>query len=163
MNSIPLYPPCLQECSGFRLVRMRNPWSHGEWKGDWSDASTLWEDYPEVCLPFVCLTFLFAYATEQDVMLHLHPAAEARYLFGFSLPRSKVLAVPCHLAKNTPWPKANCPSRKQSFATVGVRDCLESLSVWCIIFCKHENKLPAWSKLLQEHKLTRPCYFFNCS
>lgn len=27
---------------------MRNPWSHGEWKGDWSDASTLWEDYPEV-------------------------------------------------------------------------------------------------------------------
>ncbi|CAN0512212.1 unnamed protein product, partial [Ectocarpus sp. 12 AP-2014] len=38
----------LQECSGFRLVRMRNPWSHGEWKGDWSDASTLWEDYPEV-------------------------------------------------------------------------------------------------------------------
>lgn len=39
---------CLQECSGFRLVRMRNPWSHGEWKGDWSDASTLWEDYPEV-------------------------------------------------------------------------------------------------------------------
>ncbi|CBN74523.1 conserved unknown protein [Ectocarpus siliculosus] len=39
---------CVQECSGFRLVRMRNPWSHGEWKGDWSDASTLWEDYPEV-------------------------------------------------------------------------------------------------------------------
>ncbi|CAN0393668.1 unnamed protein product, partial [Ectocarpus sp. 12 AP-2014] len=39
---------CGRECSGFRLVRMRNPWSHGEWKGDWSDASTLWEDYPEV-------------------------------------------------------------------------------------------------------------------
>eukprot|EP00752_Nemacystus_decipiens_P004063 g3721.t1 len=38
----------MKECSGFRLVRMRNPWSHGEWKGDWSDASTLWEDYPEV-------------------------------------------------------------------------------------------------------------------
>ncbi|CAM9184574.1 unnamed protein product [Hapterophycus canaliculatus] len=39
----------MKECSGFRLVRMRNPWSQGEWKGDWSDASTLWEDYPEVC------------------------------------------------------------------------------------------------------------------
>eukprot|EP00903_Cladosiphon_okamuranus_P016865 g15549.t2 len=38
----------MKECSGFRLVRMRNPWSHGEWKGDWSNASTLWEDYPEV-------------------------------------------------------------------------------------------------------------------
>ncbi|CAN0515836.1 unnamed protein product, partial [Scytosiphon promiscuus] len=36
------------ECSGFRLVRIRNPWSQGEWNGDWSDASTLWEDYPEV-------------------------------------------------------------------------------------------------------------------
>ncbi|CAM9797164.1 unnamed protein product [Pylaiella littoralis] len=38
----------VQECCGFRLVRLRNPWSQGEWKGDWSDASALWEDYPEV-------------------------------------------------------------------------------------------------------------------
>lgn len=27
---------------------MRDPWCQGEWKGDWSDASPLWEDYPEV-------------------------------------------------------------------------------------------------------------------
>lgn len=40
----------VQECCGFRLVRLRNPWSQGEWKGDWSDASALWEDYPEVWL-----------------------------------------------------------------------------------------------------------------
>lgn len=40
---------CFQECFGFRLLRVRNIWSQGEWKGDWSDASTLWEDYPEVC------------------------------------------------------------------------------------------------------------------
>ena len=26
------------------LFRIRNPWSQGEWSGDWSDKSTLWDD-----------------------------------------------------------------------------------------------------------------------
>ncbi|CAM9968754.1 unnamed protein product, partial [Sphacelaria rigidula] len=38
----------MKECSGFRLVRLRSPWSEGDWQGDWSDGSPLWEDYPEV-------------------------------------------------------------------------------------------------------------------
>ena len=25
-----------------KLVKLRNPWGHGEWKGDWSDCSPLW-------------------------------------------------------------------------------------------------------------------------
>eukprot|EP00039_Didymoeca_costata_P030994 m.32593 g.32593 ORF g.32593 m.32593 type:complete len:750 (+) comp8429_c0_seq2:165-2414(+) len=25
-----------------RLIKCRNPWGHGEWKGDWSDKSPLW-------------------------------------------------------------------------------------------------------------------------
>ena len=28
--------------NGVKLVRMRNPWGEGEWKGDWSDYSDLW-------------------------------------------------------------------------------------------------------------------------
>lgn len=28
----------------FNLVKLRNPWGSGEWKGDWSDKSDLWTD-----------------------------------------------------------------------------------------------------------------------
>ena len=31
-----------------RLVKLRNPWGQGEWKGDWSDHSQLWNQFPMV-------------------------------------------------------------------------------------------------------------------
>lgn len=27
-----------------RIIKMRNPWGQGEWKGDWSDGSTKWTE-----------------------------------------------------------------------------------------------------------------------
>eukprot|EP00392_Amoebophrya_sp_AT5.2_P018594 g19162.t1 len=31
-----------------KLVRIRNPWGSGEWKGDWSDKSEKWNEFPNV-------------------------------------------------------------------------------------------------------------------
>ncbi|KAL6060627.1 putative cytoskeleton-associated protein CAP5.5 [Balamuthia mandrillaris] len=31
-----------QEYKGVKLIRLRNPWGHFEWNGDWSDKSDLW-------------------------------------------------------------------------------------------------------------------------
>mmetsp|Transcript_22048 Transcript_22048/g.50271 ORF Transcript_22048/g.50271 Transcript_22048/m.50271 type:complete len:254 (+) Transcript_22048:1-762(+) len=32
----------------FWLVKIRNPWGAGEWKGDWGDKSELWKKHPRV-------------------------------------------------------------------------------------------------------------------
>ena len=32
----------VKDLSGIRLVRMRNPWGHFSWNGDWSDHSDIW-------------------------------------------------------------------------------------------------------------------------
>mmetsp|Transcript_41231 Transcript_41231/g.94847 ORF Transcript_41231/g.94847 Transcript_41231/m.94847 type:complete len:476 (-) Transcript_41231:138-1565(-) len=34
--------------STFRMLQIRNPWGSGEWTGDWSDKSDLWEKNPAV-------------------------------------------------------------------------------------------------------------------
>lgn len=36
------------EYRGFQLLQLRNPWGDHEWEGDWSDESSLWEQYPSV-------------------------------------------------------------------------------------------------------------------
>lgn len=35
------------EVSGHRLLLLRNPWGHGEWKGPWSDGSKEWSSNPD--------------------------------------------------------------------------------------------------------------------
>lgn len=34
----------VRDISGFRLLKMRNPWGHYSWRGDWSDDSDIWTD-----------------------------------------------------------------------------------------------------------------------
>ena len=32
----------VKDLDGVRLLRLRNPWGHYSWKGDWSDTSSMW-------------------------------------------------------------------------------------------------------------------------
>ena len=35
------------EDHGHELVKVRNPWGHGEWKGKWSDTDPIWSQIPQ--------------------------------------------------------------------------------------------------------------------
>ncbi|XP_030753307.1 calpain-D-like isoform X2 [Sitophilus oryzae] len=35
----------VRDIDGYRLLKLRNPWGHFVWKGDWSDNSSLWSRY----------------------------------------------------------------------------------------------------------------------
>lgn len=35
----------VRDLEGHRLLKLRNPWGHFVWKGDWSDNSTVWSLY----------------------------------------------------------------------------------------------------------------------
>jgi len=37
-----------EEKETLRLLQLRNPWGMREWKGDWADNDTMWDDYPTV-------------------------------------------------------------------------------------------------------------------
>ncbi len=37
-----------KEVDSFQMINLRNPWGTFEWKGDWSDNSPLWKQYPKV-------------------------------------------------------------------------------------------------------------------
>eukprot|EP00854_Cymbomonas_tetramitiformis_P005783 gene5783-6975_t len=36
------------EVSSIKLLQLRNPWGSFEWKGDWSDNSTKWQEHPDI-------------------------------------------------------------------------------------------------------------------
>jgi len=37
-----------KEIGGRKFVKIRNPWGHGEFTGDWADESELWDENPDV-------------------------------------------------------------------------------------------------------------------
>jgi hypothetical protein len=34
--------------NGYKLIKLRNPWASGEWKGRWSDGSEEWKKHPTI-------------------------------------------------------------------------------------------------------------------
>jgi len=36
----------LDDGSSVRLIKIRNPWGKGEWKGAWNDEDKIWDDNP---------------------------------------------------------------------------------------------------------------------
>ena len=70
------------------LFRIRNPWSEGEWSGDWSDKSTLWDDKTksqvefqkkEDGIFFMNDTDFFKYFTHVEICYILYDAISATY------------------------------------------------------------------------------------
>lgn len=43
----------VRDCiGGHRLLKLRNPWGHYSWKGDWSDDSDVWtDDLRDILMP----------------------------------------------------------------------------------------------------------------
>ena len=42
-NLLAIYQITNSEGNNVYLFKLRNPWSKGEWSGDWSDKSSLWD------------------------------------------------------------------------------------------------------------------------
>ncbi|CAD7971279.1 unnamed protein product [Amoebophrya sp. A120] len=41
-------PPSPSAPEEIELIKIRNPWGHGEWVGMWGDGSPVWDYYPEI-------------------------------------------------------------------------------------------------------------------
>ena len=70
------------------LFKIRNPWSQGEWSGDWSDKSSLWDDKAksqvefekkEDGIFFMNDTDFFKYFTHVEICYILYDAISATY------------------------------------------------------------------------------------
>ena len=67
---------------------MKNPWSKGEWNGDWSDKSSLWDDKvksqvsysdKEDGIFFMNDTDFFKYFTHVEICYVLYDATSVTY------------------------------------------------------------------------------------
>jgi hypothetical protein len=70
------------------LFKLRNPWSKGEWNGDWSDKSSLWDDKTKNQVGFVDkedgIFFMndddfFKYFTHVEICYILYDATSVKY------------------------------------------------------------------------------------
>ncbi|KAF7496727.1 Calpain-D [Sarcoptes scabiei] len=58
----------VQDIDGLRLLRLRNPWGHFAWKGDWSDLSPLWTNKLKILLGPGCADEGVFWISYQDVL-----------------------------------------------------------------------------------------------
>eukprot|EP00930_Biecheleria_cincta_P080550 TRINITY_DN6889_c0_g1_i2.p1 TRINITY_DN6889_c0_g1~~TRINITY_DN6889_c0_g1_i2.p1 ORF type:complete len:1395 (+),score=236.57 TRINITY_DN6889_c0_g1_i2:28-4185(+) len=78
----------VQEKEGVKLVKLRNPWGHFEWSGDWSDNSPLWTERMKRAFNpnpdgkdgefWMCESDFFAHFSGVGVVFYKRSWAEAR-------------------------------------------------------------------------------------
>lgn len=80
---------------GPRLLRMRNPWGHFSWRGDWADDSKLWNpELRAICMPHGDVEGVF-WISFQDTLIFFDCIDVCKVRLGWSEVRLPGLLPPC--------------------------------------------------------------------
>ena len=100
-----------------KLLKLRNPWGHKEWMGDWSDKSDKWTPELRTKLEFVDADDGVFFISYLDYMRYYRSTTICKVNDGFNLNSIKVT---CNKAAKTPYQllKVTLKERSKVFFTV---------------------------------------------